>query len=421
MPATDFAFANDIRAAAALRTPRTSRMLLVTFLAMLVAFLVWAHFAILDEVKRGNGKVVPSRQTQVVQTLEGGIVTEILIQEGAIVQQGQSLMRIDDTKFASEFGEIRERRAAMAARVARLEAEARGHKEVTFPDQLDKVVPASVATETSVFKMRQQKVAQDVDVLNQQVMRLTGTLKLLDRELALTRKLYEQKVVPEIEMLRLDRQATEMRGQLAEAQSKIANTLASFRSQADEDLAKSKGDLAVLDENIKSAQDRVKRTDLRAPVHGIVNKLNVTTIGAVVQPGANLMDIIPLDDLLLVEGRIRPQDIAFIRPGPGRGGQDFGLRLLGLWLPEGQGRTYQRRYDHRREGRQVRTPGNVLSRHGADRKKPSGNGEEFASHHSGHGDHGRDPHRREIRAGLPAQAGPQLARRGAARALSCSG
>ena len=106
-------------------------MLLMTFLALLVAFLTWAHFAVLDEVKRGNGRVVPSRQTQVVQTLEGGIVGDILIQEGAIVQQGQSLMRIDDTKFASEFGEIRERRAAMAARVARLEAEAqrakRGH------------------------------------------------------------------------------------------------------------------------------------------------------------------------------------------------------------------------------------------------------------------------------------------------------
>jgi adhesin transport system membrane fusion protein len=314
MSRSDFAFANDIRAAAALRTPRTSRMLLSTFLALLVAFLTWAHFAVLDEVKRGNGRVVPSRQTQVVQTLEGGIVGEILVQEGAIVQQGQSLMRIDDTKFAAEFGEIRERRAAMAARVARREAEARGSSEVTFPDQLDQVVPASVATETSVFKMRSQKLAQDVDVLNQQVTRLTGSLKLLDRELALTRRLYEHKVVPEIEMLRLDRQATEMRGQLAEAQSKIANTVASFRSQADEDLAKSKGDLAVLDENIKSAQDRVRRTDLKAPVHGIVNKLNVTTLGAVVQPGANVMDIVPLDDSLLVEGRIRPQDIAFIRP-----------------------------------------------------------------------------------------------------------
>jgi adhesin transport system membrane fusion protein len=202
----------------------------------------------------------------------------------------------------------------MAARVARLEAEARGRDTVAFPDQLDLVVPAAVATENSVFKMRSQKLAQDVDVLNQQVTRLTGTLKLLDRELVLTRKLYEQKIVPEIEMLRLDRQATEMRGQLAESQSKMTNTVTSFRSQADEDLAKSKGDLAVLDENIKSAQDRVRRTDLKAPVYGIVNKLNVTTIGAVVQPGANVMDIVPLDDSLLVESRIRPQDIAFIRP-----------------------------------------------------------------------------------------------------------
>jgi adhesin transport system membrane fusion protein len=106
-----------------------------------------------------------------------------------------------------------------------------------------------------------------------------------------------------------------MKGQLAEAQAKIANITASFRSQADEDLAKSRSDLAVLDENIKSAQDRVRRTDLKSPVHGIVNKLNVNTIGAVVAPGANLMDIVPLDDTLLVEGRIRPQDIAFIRPG----------------------------------------------------------------------------------------------------------
>lgn len=314
MPSSDFAFANDIRAAAALRTPRTSRMLLWASLALFVCFIVWAHFAVLDEVKRGAGRVVPSRQMQVVQTLEGGIVAEILVQEGAIVEHGQSLMHIDDTKFASELGEITERRAAMAARVARLEAEARGRSEVTFPDELNKMVPAAIATETSVFKMRSQKVAQDIDVLNQQVTRLSDSLKLLDRELTLTRKLYDQKVVPEIEMLRLDRQAADMKGQLAEAQAKITSITASFRSQADEDLAKSRSDLAVLDENIKSAQDRVRRTDLRSPVHGIVNKLNVSTVGAVLQPGANVMDIVPLDDSLLVEGRIRPQDIAFIRP-----------------------------------------------------------------------------------------------------------
>ena len=312
---TDFAYANDIRAAVQLRTPRTSRMLLWTFVALLSCFLLWAHFAVLEEVKRGNGKVVPSRQIQVVQSLEGGIVGDILTQEGAVVQQGQTLMRIDDTKFASELGEIRERRAAMAARVARLDAEARGRAEITFPEKIDEVAPAAVATEASVFKARAQKLALDVDVLNQQITRLTQTSALLDREQALTRKLYEQKVVPEIEMLRIDRQSAETKGQIAEAKSKVATTISTFRAQADEDLAKSRADLAVLDENIKSAQDRVRRADLRAPVRGIVNKLNVTTIGAVVQPGASVMEIVPLDDTLLVEGKIKPQDIAFIRPG----------------------------------------------------------------------------------------------------------
>ncbi len=226
MRQSDFAFANEVRAAVELRTPRTSRMLLVATLALLITAIFWAHFAILDEVKRGAGRVVPSRQMQVVQSLEGGIVDAILVQEGDTVQQGQPLMRINDTKFAADLGEARAKRTAIA-----------------------------------------------------------GSLQLLNREVELTRKLYEQKVVPEIEMLRLQRQASDLNGQLA-----------------------------VLDETMKSAQDRVRRTELKAPVYGIINKLNVTTVGAVVQPGANLMDIVPLDDTLLVEGRIRPQDIAFIHP-----------------------------------------------------------------------------------------------------------
>jgi membrane fusion protein, adhesin transport system len=314
MQRSDFAFANDVRAAAELRTPRTSRILLTSSLALIATFVIWANFAILDEVKRGNGKVIPSRQTQIIQSLEGGIVDQILIQEGDIVRHGQPLMRINDTKFASEFGEIRERSGAMAARVARLEAEAAGRDKVAFPPELQSIAPRAVATERSVFENRARKIAQDIDVLTQQETRLTDTLKLMTREVELTRSLFKQKVVPEIEMLRLEQKFSDVKGQLAETQSKIATTRATFRSQADEDLAKSKGDLAVLDENIKSAQDRVRRTELQAPVYGIVNKVNVTTIGAVVQPAANVMEIVPLEDTLLVEGRIRPQDIAFIRP-----------------------------------------------------------------------------------------------------------
>jgi adhesin transport system membrane fusion protein len=342
MSQSDFAFSNDVRAAMEMRTPRTARMLLMTVTGLLVVFLLWAHFAVLDEVKRGNGKVVPSRQTQVVQSLEGGIISELLIQEGAIVRKEQPLARIEDTNFAAQFGEIRERRGAMAARVIRLEAETFGKTSVEFPEDLTKLAPRAVQTERSVFDAHMRKLAQDIDVIAQQEWqkkkeidelrasetRFSETLTLLTRETLLTRRLYEQKVVPEIEMLRSDRQATDMRGQLAvvqatmvkteaavkEAQSRLLNITTAFRSTAEDDLAKSRGDLAVLDENIKSAQDRVRRTELRSPVYGIVNRLNVTTIGAVVAPGASVMEIVPLEDTLLVEGRIRPQDIAFIRP-----------------------------------------------------------------------------------------------------------
>jgi len=202
-------------------------MLLAAMLLLLITGTTWAHFAILDEVKRGEGRVIPSRQMQVVQSLEGGLVERIAVQEGDTVQKGQVLARIDNTKFSADLGEVRAKREAAA-----------------------------------------------------------NSLKLLSREVELTRKLYEQKVVPEIEMLRLQRQSADLTGQIA-----------------------------VFDETIKSAEDRVRRTELRSPVYGIVNKINVTTVGAVVQPGANLMDIVPLDDTLLVEGRLRPQDIAFIRPG----------------------------------------------------------------------------------------------------------
>jgi adhesin transport system membrane fusion protein len=341
MQQTDFAFANDIRAAVELRTPKTSRMIMYSTLSLMFVGLVWAHFAVLDEVKRGNGRVIPTRQMQVVQSLEGGIVGAILVREGEMVNEGQTLMRIEDTKFASELGEIRERRGATAARVVRLEAESAGRSIVEFPPELQKSAPQAVAAEKSLFDARQRKLAQDIDVISQQETqrrselaeykatsdKLAETLKLLQREVDLTQNLYQQKVVPEIEFLRVQRQGSEMRGQfetakasmakatagIQEAQSRLESAKTTLRAQADEDLAKSRGDLAVLEENIKSARDRVFRAEMKSPVHGIVNKINVTTIGAVVQPGGNLMDIVPLDDSLLVEGRIRPQDIAFIR------------------------------------------------------------------------------------------------------------
>lgn len=294
MRQSDLAFFNDVRAASELGTPRTARILLASVLALMAAGLTWAHFAELDEVKRGNGRVVPSRQTQVLQSLEGGIVREILVHEGAIVKQGQILMKIDDTRFAAEFGEVRERRAANAARVARLDAEVQGRGKPDFDRELVDIAPQAVETERSVFDARQKKLERDIDVLLQQQTRLAETLRLVSRQVELTRDLYIKKIVPEIEMLQLDQRAAETKGQLAEVQSRIDNVRAAYRSQAEEDLAKSRGDLAVLDQTIRTAQDRVRRAELRAPVNGIVNKLNVTTVGAVIPPGGNIKLIVPV-------------------------------------------------------------------------------------------------------------------------------
>lgn len=339
----EFEFANDIKRAVEIRVPRTSRLLIRVSLVMITCLVVWAHFAIIDEVTRGNSRVVPSRQTQVVQSLEGGLVESIMIQEGAIVSQGQVLMRIDATNFSAQLGEIRERRAALAARVARLEAEAAGKSELTFDASTPDEFKHFLTSEEDLFRARQLKLAQDVEVLRQQEeqkrreldelkaqeRRLTASLNLLEREVALTRRLFRERVVPEIEMLRLERQSAETTGQLdvvrvsfvraegaiREAEGRGVNVVSTFRAAAREELVKSRGDLGVLEETIKSAQDRVRRTDLRSPVNGIINKIHVTTVGAVLQPAQNVIEIVPLDDSLLVEAQVRPSDIAFIRPG----------------------------------------------------------------------------------------------------------
>ncbi len=235
-----------------------------------------------------------------------------------------------------------------------MRTEAAGKDKLVFPDELDKAAPKAVAAERSLYDARARKLAQDIDVVAQQEtqrrreldeyrateVKLTETLKLLQREVDLTRNLFQQKVVPEIEMLRVDRQASEMRGQIevikavegqgcggdpGSASHASRMPRPPFAPRPTKISAKSRGDLAVLDENIKAAKDRVFRTDLRSPVHGIVNKLNVTTIGAVVQPGANVMDIVPLDDTLLIEGRIKPQDIALHPRRPGCCRQGDGL------------------------------------------------------------------------------------------------
>lgn len=338
----DHEYANDVRAALEERAPRTTWILILIICASFIGLIVWASQATLEEVTTGSGRVIPSRQIQVVQTLEGGIVREISIGEGDLVEKDQVLMQIDDTGFASKLGEIKQRRWALMAEIARLTAEGNGADTVPDDPDLSEHAPQALASERAVFRSRNAKLQEDVSILKEQLIqkekelieftakrdKLAATREPLARELKLTETLYKRKVVPEVEFLRLKRQMAEISGELAivnaalpraessieEARNRMNSATVSFQLQARERLAQIQPELAIIEESIKAAKDRVTRTALKAPVRGIINKLNVTTIGAVVQPGKDIIEIVPLDDTLLIEAQIRPQDVAFIRP-----------------------------------------------------------------------------------------------------------
>ncbi|MEO0370151.1 MAG: HlyD family type I secretion periplasmic adaptor subunit [Pseudomonadota bacterium] len=317
-------------------------LLLVIGLGM-GAFFAWAWAYEIEEVTRATGKVIPSRQLQVIQSLEGGIVAALEVREGDLVDEGDELARIDDTSAGSDLGELREREAALMATEARVEAEAKGADAVAFSDDLRQRAPAAVAAETQVFLSRQKQLLAELSVLQDQlaqrdaalkeatanVAKLEAQLAPLREETELTEGLVDTGSVSRVEFLRLQGDVARIGGDLEvsraripgieasirEAENQIASARSSYVLTAREKGAEISGELAVLREAMRAATDKLTRTSLRAPVHGTVNRLHVTTIGAVVQPGAPIVEIVPRDDQLLVEAQINPRDVAFIRPG----------------------------------------------------------------------------------------------------------
>lgn len=335
-------FLNSPRSAIEQRGSGFVTLQLAVIMLLIIVGAAWAAWATVDEVTVGMGRVIPSRQLQMVQSLEGGIVREVFVREGEHVDAGSPLMRIDDTSFSSRLGEMTARRGALLAEILRLESESEGLAEMRSDPALSREAPLAVQLETSTFQARRLKLNSELSVLRQQFSqreqelielearrdKLEATSALLARELQLVTPLVQKGAVPEIELLRLRRQAAEMHGDLemvrasiprlrtsiGESQSRIDSAAAAFVAQVRDRLAIARADLSVIDESIRAARDRVDRTVVRSPVRGILNKLNVTTIGAVVQPGQILSEVVPIDDTLLIEARIRPQDVAFVRP-----------------------------------------------------------------------------------------------------------
>jgi adhesin transport system membrane fusion protein len=312
-----------------------------TLLIVLIA-IVWANFAQLDEITRAEGRVIPSSQVQVIQNLEGGILREILVKEGDQVAEGQVLLQIDDTRFTSSLNESQSKAAALRFRILRLESEI-SMQPMVQPEELSSTEQQTFDDEAQLYQSRQEELSSSLAILKQQLNQHKQTKEELQRELqkleqaadyakqelAMTAPLVETGAVSQVELLRLKAALNEVQGRLegvglkipnqdsviSEANQKIVERQQQFTATAQEELTATRSDLGRLNFSSIALEDRVARTEVRSPVDGIVNQILVTTESAVVQPGMDLLEIVPLNDTLLVNAKVRPVDIAFIRPG----------------------------------------------------------------------------------------------------------
>lgn len=338
----DVEFMSDSSAAMLEGVPIRYHIILISSLLFLFVGLIWASFAILDVVTVGQGKVIPSSNMQVIQNLEGGIVKDIRVKVGDIVVPEQVLMVIDDTRFVSSLKENETQIAALRAKILRLTAETTG-TELRFPKELENRFPQYFGSEESLYESRKKELQVKLNILKdeeeQRKQELVGakgkaeqlkrSLELVKKEYTLTKPLVSQGAVSEVDVIRLERTVNDLAGELEQtqlsipkleanlsgAQRKIDELLISFKTEALSDLNTAKAEFNKLEENTTAAADRVKRTLVRSPVKGTVNQVKVTTIGGIVQPGQDLITIVPLNDTLLIEANIRPADIGFLRPG----------------------------------------------------------------------------------------------------------
>ena len=293
----DLHLINDLNAALQKEKHSGQFWVIILFFIFLVVFVIWAYNSPVEEVTRGNGNIIPSSREQVIQSLDPGIVTEIMVKEGDMVEKDQILMKLDDTRSSAVLRESEAKVANLEATIARLKAEAYGTK-LSFPDS---VSPELRRREIAAYKARRQVMVDAINGLSQ-------SKAALDREIAITAPLVSEGYVSEVELLRMRRDSADLATQISERRNR-------YKADANNELLQAESELAQSKENVAMRADPVERSQIRAPMRGIVKGIKVTTIGGVVNAGEDIMQIIPVDDKLLVEAYIRPQDIAFIRAG----------------------------------------------------------------------------------------------------------
>jgi adhesin transport system membrane fusion protein len=327
------------------RPPIFARFTVITVVCLIAAFIIWSALTSVDEVTRGEGKVIPFSKTQVVQASEPGTIQEIAVKAGQIVKKGEIIARLDDTTIASTLGEAAAHQRALEVKIARLDLEQTGNYTsvlVCPPDILEKAPDIcrnearllaldeeNYKNEVAVLQERKVQKQKDLDQTLAQIQRLEDNVQVSEKELALVQPMVQRKLMAETELLRVQKELTDQRGQLKQTKESIDGLKAAvneaaleidqlslqLRQKAVSDKTQALADLSVVNETIRGASDRVARTDVRSPVDGVVNDLTINTIGAFVQPGTVIATIVPTAEKLLVQARISPRDVAFIRPG----------------------------------------------------------------------------------------------------------
>ncbi len=322
------------------RLVNARRVLKVIQWLVLVLFL-WAAFAKVDEVTRGEGRIIPSRQVQVIQSLDGGIVTELLVKQGDNVKQGQPLVKIDETRAISSLKENESQYLSLSAKEARLKALANG-TSFQLSEQIQKKIPDIYLQELQLYNTSRQELDSQVNIARDQLSQrerelseaqykrevAVKTYESTTKELAANRPLLNSGAVSEIEILRLEREANRAKGEIdqtsaqmgrinsaiSEARRKIAEAQQSFNSKIRVELNETSAKINSLTQSSVALSDKVKQSTLVSPVNGKVSKLYFNTVGGVIQPGKEVMEVVPTDDSLVVEAKIQTRDIAFIRP-----------------------------------------------------------------------------------------------------------
>lgn len=320
---------------------RGSRALVWLSILSIVALVTWAYFAWIDEVVRGEGKVVPSQQVQIIQSLDGGVVEEILIRPGQFVEEGEVLLRIDPTRYSSSLGETEAEILSLKAKAARLEAIATGEM-INMPEEVTLAAPELAEMERRVWESRNQELTSNLSVAREQLHQRQQELRetqanrdqaasscgLTSEELRMTRPLLQSGAVSQVDILRLQRevarycgeqkaanaQIDRIRAAIHEAEERIEEVDITFKNQARVDLSDTRAKLASLSQGQIALEDRVRLAEVRSPVRGTIKSLHANTRGGVVQPGKDIVEIVPMDDTLLLEVRIDPKDIGFLHP-----------------------------------------------------------------------------------------------------------